>query len=485
MGGRTQAVEEVDERSIGSRGADDSNIRKGKPGRRPEPEPRPIDAAEALRHAKSIFPFFIAWLKAIRDPRKRPDMATFPVDYLLLMALLMFCGQCGSRRRLGKALTGGKLPANIWRMVGKQYNARCHVDTMNNVMEGIDPEALEGLIVKIVGQLRVRKMLRRFKVDGKFVVAFDGTQIFRVSKPVGEGWLTQTKDGKTTYSRYVLAAKIVTSAGLVVPFAFEFVENPANGVFNKQDCELKACRRLMDKIHRLYPRMRVAMVGDALFAEETTFLRCAELEWDFFITLKDGKLPTVGRQLPESGALWPEDRRVDAIVSINDRKEMGEHLVRWKSPITYHHETYHVIDFTEFAQNGTKIYHNTWITNVKPNKTNALELALHARLRWKIENEGINTQKNGGYEMEHAYGHKKNAWKNYYLILQVGQLFNDLVRYTDITTTLADDVRSTFARLYGSMAEFAARLLASLQRSLLSDQPLWRGNEVQIRFTAS
>lgn len=428
-----------------------------------------------------MFPEFLIWLRAFRDPRKRPDLATFPLDYLLLLALMMFSSQCGSRRRLGKALTGGRLAANIWRLAGKAFSEACHTDTLNNVMEGLAPEELEQLIVQIVGRLRQRKMLRRFLLDGKFVVPFDGTQLFRVNKPVGEGWLTQTKDGKTTYSRYVLAAKIVTTAGLVVPFAFEFVENPENGQFDKQDCELKACRRLMDKIHRLYPRLHIAMVGDALFAEETTLCRCAELGWDFFITLQNDKLPSVNRQLPQSGEAWGGEQRVSA--TLKDYREKGVHHARWQTPVTYHGEVYHVLDFTEYAPDGAQLYHNVWLTNVKPDVKNAIDLALHGRLRWKIENEGTNTQKNGGYEMTHAYGYHGNAWKNYYLILQVSQLFNDLLRYTDILMTLADDVRSTFARLYGSMEEFTARLLASLQQKLFDDGPLWGSRNVQIRFT--
>jgi len=419
------------------------------------------------------------WLRTVRDPRKRSDLATFPLDYLLLLSIMMFASQCGSRRRLGKALHGGRLPANIWRLAGRASDVACHPDTMNNVMTGILPEDLEELIVSMVGRLRQRKMLRRFLLDGKFVVAFDGTQLVRVNHPVGEGWLTQTKDGRTSYSRYVLAAKIVTRPGLVVPFAFEFVENPADGTFDKQDCELKACRRLMDKVHRLYPRLPIAMVGDALFADETTFRRCTELGWDFIITLQDDKLPSVNRQLPKSALAWTGARTVPVTL---EHHRQAQQQVRWQTPVLYHGEICHVLDLTEGAVDGTPLYHNRWITNVKPNRSNALDLALHGRLRWKIENEGTNTQKNGGYEMTHAYGHNGNAWKNYYLILQVSQLFNDLLRYTDILMTLADDVRSSFARLYGSMKEFAARLLASLQQQDLDDGPLWANRTVQIRF---
>ena len=61
------------------------------------------------------FPQFLDWLKLVSDPRKCPDLCTFPVEFLLLLALLMFCGQRGSRRALGRALQGGRLAGNIWR----------------------------------------------------------------------------------------------------------------------------------------------------------------------------------------------------------------------------------------------------------------------------------------------------------------------------------------------------------------------------------
>jgi hypothetical protein len=36
------------------------------------------------------------------------------------------------------------------------------------------------------------------------------------------------------------------------------------------------------------------------------------------------------------------------------------------------------------------------------------------RIRWKIENEGFNAQKNGGYELEHGYTKDPNAAKIFY-----------------------------------------------------------------------
>jgi hypothetical protein len=49
------------------------------------------------------------------------------------------------------------------------------------------------------------------------------------------------------------------------------------------------------------------------------------------------------------------------------------------------------------------------------------------RLRWKIENEGFNTQKNLGHNLEHRYSRTDfNAVKNYYQCMQIAHLIEQL-----------------------------------------------------------
>jgi hypothetical protein len=57
----------------------------------------------------------------------------------------------------------------------------------------------------------------------------------------------------------------------------------------------------------------------------------------------------------------------------------------------------------------------------------AEELAKTGRLCWKIENEGFNTQKNLGYNLEHRYSRTDfNAVKNYYQCMQLAHLIEQL-----------------------------------------------------------
>jgi hypothetical protein len=410
----------------------------------------------------------VTWLRQVRDPRQRPELCTYPIEYVLMLTLLMHCGQCGSRRQLGRELAGGRLSANVWRLIGRvASNVACHSDTLNNVMESLDPAQLEHLIGAVFERLRRSRALDAFRAEGMLVAAIDGTKLFTFRQRHCEHCTTQTHEGVTTYFHYVLAAKIVTPIGLVVPLAVEFIENPA-GQFDKQDCELKAWRRLYAKLRERHPRLKLFVVGDGLYANDTTFADGERAGWNFAITLSEDKLPSVTAQLHPARAAWSGTRTT----SVSDPKSGPlERTVRWQTPLTYHHETVHVIELEDTNERHERVYYNRWITNVKPDDHNAFDLAQTGRLRWKIENEGTNTQKHGGYEMGHLYGQHHHAWKNYYLLLQIAQLLNDLVKYGDYLGKLAANPTATFVAVFGTMRNFAKRLIDQLRHHLLDPDP--------------
>ena len=480
MGERKPEDKKLDTENNGIERSDNSPSRAHKPGRHPKQRTSEPDAAEVhwnvLRHH---FPDFLNWLKNINDPRKKPELCTYPVEYIMIMALMMFYGQCGSRRQLGRELNGGKrFGGNIWRLIGRTYSdITCHPDTMNDVMTLLAPSELENLIVLIVGKLRKSRVLDKFRFNGQLVVAVDGTKIMKFKQRHCEHCTYQTQDGVTTYSHYVLAAKIVTPIRLVVPFAFEFVENP-DGEFDKQDCEIKAFRRLVEKIRKLYPRLPLTLLGDGLYAEEATLSLGDRNDWNVIITLKEKKLPSVTAQLPPETKEWTGIKKI--VTSHNG--ETVTRYIRWKTPVRYHGRIVHVVEMQDVNMEGKQVYYNRWITNVKPDKSNAHDLTRTGRLRWKIENEGINTQKTGGYEMEHGYGLKGNAWKNYYLILQAAQLMNDLVRFGDYIQKITGDQKATFALIFETMRNFAKRLIESMRNNFPEfDKPHIGGLQIRLR----
>ena len=68
------------------------------------------------------------------------------------------------------------------------------------------------------------------------------------------------------------------------------------------------------------------------------------------------------------------------------------------------------------------------LTDIKPEYQSAPSISETGRLRWKIENEGFNTQQNNGYGLKHQYARKSyRAMKNYYQGLQIAHIINELM----------------------------------------------------------
>jgi hypothetical protein len=99
--------------------------------------------------------------------------------------------------------------------------------------------------------------------------------------------------------------------------------------------------------------------------------------------------------------------------------------VRWMNDLPYvdteqHAHTLAVIDCLETnrADGQPKTTRFRWVTNFNVTPTTVLTLANQGgRLRWKIENEGFNVQKHGGYALEHAYTQNPTAAKVFYFLI--------------------------------------------------------------------
>ncbi|MGA2245483.1 MAG: hypothetical protein ABSH48_10820 [Verrucomicrobiota bacterium] len=99
------------------------------------------------------------------------------------------------------------------------------------------------------------KALDHFRFQGDFIVAVDGTGYLSFSHHHGSRCLTQKPSaGQVSYLHPL------TSTGLALSLASEFIENPPGRAPNdyqdqKQDCELKAFDRLAGTLKASCPQM--------------------------------------------------------------------------------------------------------------------------------------------------------------------------------------------------------------------------------------
>jgi hypothetical protein len=147
-------------------------------------------------------------------------------------------------------------------------------------------------------------------------------------------------------------------------------------------------------------------------------LYCGLARWQFKSVQEEIRL------LPDSGKSHSE-------VFLANKNERIKQVFTWCETEYKEYELYWVecIEIvTDIKTNKKKEHRFVYITDVPVNKDNVQTVCFTGRMRWKIENEGFNEQKNNGYELEHDYSRASFlATKNYYQCLQIAHMINQFI----------------------------------------------------------
>jgi hypothetical protein len=369
-----------------------------------------------------FFPRFKNQLQKIEDYRKKND---YEISELLFGAISLFLFKQGSRNRFNNHRSDKDFLSNYEKLFGMRLP---HQDTINDLLRVLNPEALEKFKASMIRELIEKKVVHQWRLLGKyFVIAIDGTGVNSYSERHCNKCLTRTsKNGKRTWFHNVLEAKLVLPNGLSLSLATEWIENDSSE-YDKQDCELKAFKRLSVNLKKSFPRLPICIVGDGLYPNKTVFEICEKNSWEYIITLKDGNLPSVWEEVESLKPLQKENK-LEVTTHKKREKEITKH--QWRTEIKYKG---HILNWIKTEEEilrpssaNNKKY--VFITSLKITKETAAQISFSGRLRWKIENEGFNEQKNNGYELKHKYSEVSlNATKNYYQALQIAHMINQLV----------------------------------------------------------
>jgi hypothetical protein len=386
----------------------------------------------SLKTVRHFFGGFGDLFQPVHDPRNL-DLITYPLAAMGFTGVLMFLCRLAARRQINHLLRGnGPSAAKFYALFGVQSCP--HGDTVNALYSRLEPAEVQEAVTRM-GEILIRKkVLYRYRLlDHYFMIAVDGTGRLTFPERHCAHCMTQTHNGKTTYYHPVLEAKLVTANGLVFSVMTEFIENPGEKP-TKQDCELKAFYRLADRLKQRFPRLPICLLLDGLFAGGPTFALCDEYRWKYLIVLTEDDLSSVHQEFELLMPLAPENRLT---VHTGVQSEIQQ-VFRWMNDISYvdSEKREHILSVMEcretcpHSKGERKTTRFKWVTNLKVKSNNIRILTNQGgRLRWKIENEGFNVQKNGGYALEHAYSRNPTAAKVFYYMLQIAHILAQLIEH--------------------------------------------------------
>jgi len=407
---------------------------------------------------KRHYPNFNEMLACIADHRRR---RTYEVAELIMAGLCMFIFKRGSRHQADLGVN-----APFERNYVVVFGMRIPImDTVDVFLRKLNPEELENLKGLLVKRLIEKKVLEKWKYKDRYMVSVDGTGICSYDYEPYKGCPYKTsKNGKTTWQAYTLEAKLVGENGFSISIMSCWLENSEN-IDEKQDCELKAFFRLADALKKAYPRLPVLLLSDGLYANQTTLGICRNNDWRFIITFKEGNLKTVWQEIDLLRPLHSVQKLVRTKEK-NPVKGWLEEGVQYINDLDYSKYRLHWVEYQGNYAGKEPHEYFSHISDIRMDKDTAWEISRCGRLRWCIENEGFNTQKNGGYNLEHKFS-RKELWakKNYYELLQIAHLINQLVEKLQHIKDHLQECRVTLTALWED-------IMACMRNQTIEDQEL-------------
>lgn len=418
--------------------------------------------------------------KGVPDPRYQPKV-TYPLASLFFTGCLLFICRLGARRQINTDFRNNDPSMAKFKALFDVDNAP-HGDTLDHTFRQLDVNAVQEVVCRLIEKLIRKKVFYPYRLRDRYVmIAIDGTGMLTFRQRHCERCLTRTlRDGSVLYYHPVLEAKLVTANGFALSIMTEFIENPGENP-DKQDCELTAFYRLAARLKARFPRLPICVLLDGLFACGPVLQMCRDNHWQHMIVLKDNDLPSVNEEFE---ALWPLEPANKLTYWTGKKKEICQNF-RWVNEIVYvdSDRREHVVSVLECVEtkpgkDGTTVTNKfKWLTFFKLTEKNVIEFAnTGGRLRWKIENEGFNVQKNGGFGLEHAYSENEVSAKVFYFLLQIAHMLFQLMAKGSL-------FKKVFPKGVGSLKKIAERILEAWRNLRIQKEQLIEMMNIRVRIS--
>ena len=366
---------------------------------------------DVITMINQYFPELINKFEGLTDLRHQ-SYVKYKMKVIFIVRLMGLMCEMKSMHGMTRELNTEEAIKNIAKICGVGLDEIPHCDTINDILKKIDIKEIEEIKKYMIVKMIRNKMLEKFKIRGRYYhIIVDGTGLATSRKKYNKNCLVKNKTDKKgneyqEYSTYVLEAKLVIG-DMVFSIGSEFIENETENV-DKQDCEIKAFKRLAKKIKKEYPRLKIIISGDALYACKSVIDICKKNGWKYIIRFKEGSIPS----------LYKEFETV-----VKKGNESTKENYEYVTKLDYEEEKINIIKHTDSCTKTEYVY----MTDLAITDKNIESSIKIGRKRWKIENEGFNIQKNGTFDIGHLYSKDSTAIKVHYLMIQIAHIIRQLL----------------------------------------------------------
>lgn len=296
---------------------------------------------------------------------------------------------------------------------------------MRAILDPVSPKELRAPFRKVFMELQRGNILKEFRyLDQGYLIALDGTGHYSSGKLKCDDCLTKkSRSGNTTHYHQLLGASIVhPGRKQVIPLCPEGISNRDGG--DKQDCELAASKRWVEKFRVEHHKLEGVILGDALFASAPFINLLKENGLNYILGAKPDRHKAIFAQFEINRKHGLVKEHVSSMLTGDRVKKRVTHTFRFLNDLSLNNTNpdikVNVLEYMERTEyidpkqdkksRGTREKRFTWITSMGITRENVGKIMRSGRARWKVENETFQTLKTeSSYNLDHSYGHgKKN-----------------------------------------------------------------------------
>lgn len=405
-----------------------------------EKEFRSDVVAAQIKSWRCMLPQLIKRFAKLPDYRKASTIK-HKTTVLMMFGLFAFIFRLSSRREMNRELSGALIVEHMKRIF-PELGSVPHADTLVRFLGRMDSKKIEEIHISLISGLIKKKKFSKLLIHGCLPITIDGSQkLYRQGTCHDERWCEREIGNEEIKDKqqyvYVLEANITLKNGLNIPLMSEYLFKSNNKLeedAGKQDSETTAFERLTKRLKQYFPRLKIILFLDAMFATQSLMGTMHDYKWEYIISLPKKKLTDFAGQLNKQKA---------SSISIPDQEyyRKRHQLFYWLNEIQYGHAWQLKINLVACTESYDSVNHktgeiekryseHTWISSIPVKVENLHELFnLGMRKKWLIE-DGFNTEKNRGYNYKHAFSYQWNAMQGFHLLMRLGHAINALSEFT-------------------------------------------------------
>jgi len=303
--------------------------------------------------------------------------------------------------------------------------------TMREILDVVDPNDLRPLFKDGFRALQRGKALEQMVfMDGYYLLNLDGTGFFSSKKLHSDACMEKvnSKTGEITYYIHAVGAVLVhPDHRVVIPLCPEMIIRQDGET--KNDCERNAIKRLLKKLKRDHPHLKLIINEDGLSSNAPHIKNLEEYNHKYILGVKEGDHAFLSDYIDQT----VENGEAVEVEFPDEKDANATHYFRivYNAPLNKSNQDCRVtfIEYWEDNVAGGKLLKFSWVTNLDITRENVYKFMRGARARWKIENETFNTLKNQGYHFGHNYGlGKKNLSEVFVMLMMLAFLIDQIMQ---------------------------------------------------------